>query len=212
VGFFAAQDPGSPGGLADVMALARTLGRRDPYIHFHSQRVAFYAEALAQRLGLTDRRKNDIRIAGLIHDIGKVAVPEAILRKPGPLTAEEETVMRRHSEVGADIIAGAGLWEIALWVRHLHERIDGRGYPDGLAGDDIPIESRILAAADAFEAMSSPRVYRAATPVADVLIELERESGAQFDIRVVRPLANLVSGGRWTRRARPERALAHSHP
>ena len=197
-----------PGGLADVMALARTLGRRDPYIHFHSQRVAFYAEALAERLGLGEQRRNEIRIAGLIHDIGKVAVPEAILRKPGPLTTEEEVVMRRHSEVGADIIAGAGMWEIALWVRHLHERIDGHGYPDGLAGEAIPIESRILAAADAFEAMSSPRVYRAATPVKDVLAELERECGAQFDARVVRPLRGLVGGGEGERGGRFGRRIA----
>jgi HD-GYP domain-containing protein (c-di-GMP phosphodiesterase class II) len=124
--------------------------------------------------------------------VGKIGITDGILLKPGPLTASEFDVMRRHSELGRDIIAGAGMSEIADWVLHLHERWDGRGYPVGVAGEQIPLESRILAAADALEAMTYPRVYRPALTMEDALAELERAAGTQFDPVVAHRLLELV--------------------
>ena len=109
----------------------------------------------------------------MLHDVGKIGIPDAVLLKPAKLDAAEFAVMRRHSELGRDIIAGAGLEEIASWVLHLHERFDGRGYPDGLAGEEIPLESRILHCADALEAMTSSRIYRPGMPVERALEEIE---------------------------------------
>jgi diguanylate cyclase (GGDEF)-like protein len=175
-----------------VHALARAVDAKDGYTHLHSQRVAFYAATLAISLGLEGERVDMIRTAGVLHDVGKIGITDGILLKPGKLTDEEFAVMRRHSELGRDIIAGAGMSEIADWVCHLHERYDGRGYPHGMAGERIPLESRILAAADALEAMTYPRVYRPALPLEEALGELERGSGSQFDPAVAAKLVGLV--------------------
>ena len=175
-----------------VHALARAVDARDGYTHMHSQRVAFYAATLASALKLGDERVEDIRMAGLLHDVGKIGIRDAILLKPGRLTREEYAVMRRHSELGRAIIAGAGLTDIAFWVGHLHERIDGGGYPDGMSGDDIPVESRILHVADALEAMTCPRAYREPRSPEQAVEELERHAGTQFDPHVVRVMARLV--------------------
>jgi HD-GYP domain-containing protein (c-di-GMP phosphodiesterase class II) len=131
----------------------------------------------------------------VLHDVGKIGITDSILLKPGPLTPEEFDEMRRHSELGRDIIAGAGMVEIADWVLHLHERYDGSGYPNGVAGENIPLESRILAAADALEAMTYPRVYRPALTVKDALAELERSAHTQFDPAVATMLIELVRSG-----------------
>jgi diguanylate cyclase (GGDEF)-like protein len=181
--------------IRTVHALARAVDAKDGYTHLHSQRVAFYAATLAMSLGLAPERVEMIRTAGVLHDVGKIGITDGILLKPGPLTDEEFDVMRRHSELGRDIIAGAGMTEIAEWVLHLHERFDGRGYPTAAAGEEIPLESRILAAADALEAMTYPRVYRPALTLEDALGELERGSGSQFDPVVAKRLVELVSGG-----------------
>ena len=130
---------------------------------------------------LGDERVEAIRMAGLLHDVGKIGIRDAILLKPGKLTRDEFTVMRRHSELGRAIIAGAGLIELADWVGHLHERIDGNGYPDGLRGEEIPLESRVLHVADALESMTCPRAYREPMPPTDAVLELERNAGTQFD-------------------------------
>ena len=143
-----------------VHALARAVDAKDGYTHSHSQRVARYAAELGRALGLPEERLELLRTAGVLHDVGKIGIPDAVLLKPAKLDDDEFAVMRRHSELGRDIIAGAGLEEIATWVLHLHERFDGRGYPDGLAGEEIPLESRILHCADALEAMTSSRIYR----------------------------------------------------
>ncbi|MBV9213365.1 MAG: diguanylate cyclase, partial [Actinobacteria bacterium] len=178
-----------------VHALARAVDARDGYTHMHSQRVAFYAATLASAMGLSDERVEQIRMAGLLHDVGKIGIRDAILLKPGRLTRDEVAVMRRHSELGRAIVAGAGMTEIATWVGNLHERIDGRGYPDGLSGDEIPIESRILHVADALEAMTCPRLY--SDPLDDVaaLEELERNAGSQFDAAAVRAMCDLIRRG-----------------
>jgi diguanylate cyclase (GGDEF)-like protein len=178
-----------------VHALARAVDAKDGYTHLHSQRVAFYAATLAISLGLEGERVDMIRTAGVLHDVGKIGITDGILLKPGKLTDEEFAVMRRHSELGRDIIAGAGMREIADWVCHLHERYDGRGYPHGLAGEQIPLESRILAAADALEAMTYPRVYRPALPLLEALSELEFGAGSQFDPAVADRLVQLVRSG-----------------
>jgi diguanylate cyclase (GGDEF)-like protein len=178
-----------------VQALARAVDARDGYTHMHSQRVAFYAATLASTMGLPDERVEQIRMAGLLHDVGKIGIRDAILLKPGRLTREEVAVMRRHSELGRAIIVGAGMPEIGEWVGYLHERIDGRGYPDGLSGDEIPLESRILHVADALEAMTCPRLYSQPREAADALDELERHGGSQFDAAAVRAMCELVRSG-----------------
>ena len=178
-----------------VHALARAVDARDGYTHMHSQRVAFYAATLASTLKFDDERVEAIRMAGLLHDVGKIGIRDQILLKPGKLTRDEYTVMRRHSELGRAIIAGAGLADIAGWVGSLHERFDGAGYPDGLSGEEIPIESRILHVADALEAMTCPRSYREPIVPAEAVAELERCAGSQFDADVVAVMARLVREG-----------------
>jgi diguanylate cyclase (GGDEF)-like protein len=181
--------------IRTVHALARAVDAKDGYTHLHSQRVAFYAATLAVSLGLPPERVEMIRTAGVLHDVGKIGITDGILLKPGSLTDDEFEEMRRHSELGRDIIAGAGMIEIADWVLHLHERYDGRGYPTGVAGNLIPLESRILAAADALEAMTYPRVYRPALTMDDALAELEGAAGSQFDPAVALRLVELVQSG-----------------
>jgi len=181
--------------IRTVHALARAVDAKDGYTHMHSQRVAFYAATLALSLGLDPERVEAIRTAGVLHDVGKIGIPDSILLKAGRLDEDEFAEMRRHSELGRDIIAGAGMTEIADWVCHLHERFDGRGYPFGIAGEDIPLESRILAAADALEAMTYARVYRPALMLEDALAELEGAAGSQFDPLVAASLVELVRSG-----------------
>jgi len=181
--------------IRTVHALARAVDAKDGYTHLHSQRVGFYAATLAVSLGLPSQRVEMIRTAGVLHDVGKIGITDGILLKPGPLTDAEFEEMRRHSELGRDIIAGAGMTEIADWVLHLHERWDGGGYPGGVSRETIPLESRILAAADALEAMTYPRVYRPALTMADALAELEGGAGGQFDPEVALRLVELVRTG-----------------
>jgi diguanylate cyclase (GGDEF)-like protein len=178
-----------------VHALARAVDARDNFTHMHSQRVGFYAATLAGAIGMTDDAVEAVRMAGLLHDVGKIGIRDAIMLKPGPLTKAEFSVMRRHAELGRAIIAGAGMPDIAHWVGHLHERIDGRGYPDGLGGDEIPVESRVLHVADALEAMTCPRLYRTPKDSDEAVEELERNAGTQFDAEIVRVMARLIREG-----------------
>jgi diguanylate cyclase (GGDEF)-like protein len=191
-----------------VHALARAVDAKDGYTHSHSQRVADYAAELGRALGLGEERLEQLRTAGVLHDVGKIGIPDVVLLKPAKLDAAEFAVMKRHSELGRDIIAGAGLEEIATWVLHLHERFDGRGYPEGLATEDIPLASRILHCADALEAMTSSRIYRPGMEVERALEELERGAGSQFDPLVAAALVELVRDGalltdRTSARSRP---------
>jgi diguanylate cyclase (GGDEF)-like protein len=176
-------------------ALARAVDAKDGYTHQHSRRVAAYARTVAREMGFDEEALNRIGSAGVLHDVGKIGIPDAILLKPSALSVDEFTEMKRHSELGADIVSGAGMAEIAHWVRHLHERWDGAGYPDGLVGEEIPLESRILAVVDALEAMTSTRVYRVAMPVDAALDELERGAATQFDERIARLAVRLVRAG-----------------
>jgi diguanylate cyclase (GGDEF)-like protein len=181
--------------LNTVHALARAVDAKDGYTHSHSQRVARYAAELGRALGLPEDRLEMLRTAGVLHDVGKIGIPDAVLLKPAKLEEDEFAVMRRHSELGRDIIAGAGLEEIATWVLHLHERFDGRGYPAALVAEEIPLESRILHCADALEAMTSSRIYRPGMPIEHALAELERGAGTQFDPQVAAVLIDLVRDG-----------------
>ncbi len=151
----------------------------------HSQAVGRYAGAIAREMGLTGEAIERVQFGGIVHDVGKIGVPDAVLRKPGWLDAEDWHEMRRHPEIGARILAGARFDEVGQWVLSHHERPDGTGYPNGIDGQDIPLEARILAVSDAYEAMTSDRVYRAALTPEQARAELVRCSGSQFDRRVV---------------------------
>jgi diguanylate cyclase (GGDEF)-like protein len=183
-------------GLANtVYALARAVDLKDGYTHQHSARVAQYAAVLARELGMSEEEIEQIRTAGILHDVGKVGVADAVLLKPARLTEDEFLEMQRHSALGRDIVQGAGMPDIAEWVLYLHERWDGRGYPHKLGGDDIPLASRVLGVADAFEAMTSSRLYRRGMPVEKALIELEKSAGEQFDPTVAQRMVDLVRAG-----------------
>jgi HD-GYP domain-containing protein (c-di-GMP phosphodiesterase class II) len=172
--------------LASVMLLAETLDLREEGTARHSLTVGAYARQTALALGLEPSRVERIHAAGVLHDLGKLGIADAILYKPGPLEDSEWREMRRHPEIGARILDHAGLTDIADWVRGHHERVDGDGYPRGLRGEDIPLEARILAVADAYEAMIADRPYRLGMPGADAREELRHCSGTQFDPVVVK--------------------------
>lgn len=171
--------------LAAVMLLAETLDLRDPGTARHSRTVGDLARQTAEALALDPALVEEIYAAGVVHDLGKLGIADAILYKPGPLDDHEWREIQRHPEVGARILDHAGLGRIADWVRWHHERIDGGGYPDRLSGERIPIESRILAVADAYEAMTAERPYRAGCSREAAYEELLRCSGTQFDPVVV---------------------------
>lgn len=171
--------------LATVLALAEALDVRDAATARHSETVGRYAELLAREIGLPPDVVGRIRVAGMLHDIGKIAVSNILLTKPEPLNDEEWIEMRRHAEIGARILANARLGDIGDWVLAHHERPDGDGFPFGIENGDIPLEARILAVADAYEAMTSERAYRAAMPHEQAHQELRRCAGTQFDERLV---------------------------
>jgi len=176
-----------------IGALALALSERDRGTGEHAEQVVALAGAVARRLNLDGEDVERIAAAALLHDIGKVAVPDSILSKPGTLNEEEWAVMREHSVIGERILrAVPGLGPVARMVRHGHERFDGSGYPDGLRGDEIPLGSRIVLACDAFDAMTSERPYRDALSQADAIAELEANSGTQFDPRVVTALVGYL--------------------
>jgi diguanylate cyclase (GGDEF)-like protein/putative nucleotidyltransferase with HDIG domain len=177
--------------LATVRALARTVDARDPYTHEHSERVADLAVAIARDLGWTDPRAALLREAALVHDIGKIGVPDEVLLKPGPLTAQERAMIEAHAAAGARIVAGALTEEQAGWIRWHHERIDGAGYPDGLSDAMIPDGARILAVADAFDAMTAARSQRGRRTPADALTECRASAGTQFCPAAVDALARI---------------------
>ncbi len=188
-------------------ALAEAILARDAATYLHCQRTALYAALLASELGLSGERVGAIRTAALLHDIGKIGICDAVLYKREPLTAEEWDEVRRHSMIGASILESAGMTEIACWVYHLHERFDGDGYPDGLSGEEIPYESRLLHAADVLEAITTDRPYRSAVSLPDAADEIEAVAGSQLDPALALPLVELVraSGLRVGDRRRPGR-------
>jgi putative nucleotidyltransferase with HDIG domain len=172
--------------FSTLQALAAAIDARDPYTFGHSQRVSYYTVEIAKLMGLESGAIEVLRRAALLHDIGKIGVPDSTLLKPGPLNAAEWAVMKRHPEIGEQMIAGLKfLAEAAPFIRCHHERWDGRGYPDRLRHDQIPLGARILSVADAFDAMTSTRPYRPALSVEEARAEAERGRHRQFDARVV---------------------------
>lgn len=177
-----------------LYALVRVLHERDGETADHSEREARYAEKIARRLGLSDDEVRVIVQAARLHDIGKVGVRDSVLRKAGPLSDEEWAEMTKHPVIGSDILNHLSLFRPgAKLVRHHHERYDGKGYPDGLKGEEIPLGSRIIAVADAFDAMISDRPYRKGIPVDEALRRLAAEAGRQFDPVVVGTLIKIVT-------------------
>jgi putative nucleotidyltransferase with HDIG domain len=181
--------------LSFATALVATLDARDRYTAGHSAAVAIYARDIANRMGLTEEQQQLAHLCGLVHDIGKIGLPAGLLEKPGALTLDERRDMQRHSVIGERILANVATYiEIAAVVRHHHERVDGEGYPDGLVGDEIPLLSRIIAVADAYNAMTSDRPYRDAMPSRVARLRLAQAVESQFDTSVVAAFEALLAG------------------
>jgi diguanylate cyclase (GGDEF)-like protein len=174
-------------------ALARAVDAKDAGTRSHSETVAQLCVAIGERLQIDPTGLERVRLAGLLHDVGKIGVADAILQKPEALAPEELSAMTEHVEIGHAILLAAELPIEAHWVLHHHERIDGRGYPSGLSASAIPVESRIIAVADAFEAMTGTRPYREAVSVEEAIVELRANAGTQFDTRCVEALVDVVN-------------------
>jgi putative nucleotidyltransferase with HDIG domain len=162
---------------------------KDPFLRGHAQRVCGLAVAIASYLGIRDSSLETIRVAALLHDVGKLDLPDDVLQKPAKLTAEEFAVMQEHPERGYEILSSSPtLQDAAAGVRSHHERLDGSGYPDGLEGDEIPMEARIVAVADVWDALTSRRVYRDAMSKEDARRVMQHEAGGRLDNSCVRAL------------------------
>ncbi|MGA5579733.1 HD-GYP domain-containing protein [Streptomyces thermodiastaticus] len=183
---------------ATIRALVQAVDLKDGYTRGHSERVGRASAMIARELGMDDERVEVLRFAGLLHDVGKLGVPTRLLRKEGPLTAEERRIIELHPEYGHEMVRGISfLDEARAAILHHHERLDGSGYPYGLSGDRIPECARVVAVADAFDAMTSTRSYRPARPVPAALRELRRCAGAQFDPRMVTALVRALARHGW---------------
>lgn len=181
--------------IQTITALATAIEAKDSYTRGHSQNVSMHAIALAHALGCTDHELEEVRIGGLLHDIGKIGIPDTILNKPGPLDAQEWEIMKTHSAIGSRILMPVlHLQSIALIVLHHHERYDGSGYPAGLAGESIPLASRIITICDAYDVMTVGRPYRSPLTHQEAIKQLERSSGTQFDPRLVAAFIALPLG------------------
>ena len=182
-----------------VTALSDAIEKRDPYTGGHVRRVVLYSLLLGSEMSLDEDELGKLRLASTLHDVGKIAVPDDVLRKPSPLDAREEEVMKRHPVDGADIISRIReLREILPGVRSHHERLDGKGYPDGLSGSDIPLPARIIAVADTYDAMTSSRPYRTALAPEAAGEEIQKGVGTQFCPQVVAAFRRLSERGRFT--------------
>lgn len=176
-----------------LLAAAALVEMRDPITAGHSARVGNLSAIIARELGLIPGIQSAIRLAGLVHDIGKIGVPKAYLQKAGKLTDAEMAEIRKHPRLSYEIVSEVpGLTHIAQIVLHHHERLDGHGYPAGLAGDEIPLGSRILCVADSFDAMVTDRAYRSRLALDAAIAELERCAGTQFDPAVVEALRGFL--------------------
>ncbi|GGQ57176.1 HD-GYP domain-containing protein [Streptomyces asoensis] len=183
---------------ATIRALVQAVDIKDGYTRGHSERVGQASVLIARELGMDESRIEMLRFAGILHDVGKLGVPTRLLRKDGPLTPQERRVIELHPEYGHEITRGiAFLGEARSAILHHHERLDGTGYPYGLSGGQIPEPARVVAVADAFDAMTSTRSYSRARPVGAALEELRRCAGAQFDPRMVAALADVVERDGW---------------
>jgi HD-GYP domain-containing protein (c-di-GMP phosphodiesterase class II) len=176
-------------------ALAVALGYRDLYTRIHSERVLAISEAIGVRLGLPKPELGILTISAAFHDIGKIGVPDQILLKPGRLDKAETAAMQKHSEAGADIIMATeleGAAQVALVIRHHHERFDGKGYPDGLAGEAIPLASRIVGIADSYDAMAMTRAYNPAKTHGRIMEILHEETGGKHDPKLMSVFREII--------------------
>jgi len=196
-----------------IESLAATIDAKDRYTRGHSERVARYTVALARQMGLLEDQIDVLRSLALLHDTGKIGVSEDILNKPGRLDDEEFTVMQRHPQIGADIIKGIKvLKEGYETILHHHERWDGKGYPEGLSGKDIPLGARIIAVADSFDAMTSDRPYRPAMSPEKAFEEITAAAGTQFDPAVVAAFKTVYSKIELSTNKMPEEKNARAQP
>lgn len=194
-GLSAANEQLESANLSFASALVATLDARDRYTAGHSAAVAIYSRDIAARMGLSESQQRLVHLAGLVHDIGKIGLPVGLLEKPGALTLDERRQMQEHSIIGERILANVHDYaEIARVVRHHHERVDGNGYPDGLGSDEIPVLSRIIAVADAYNAMTSHRPYRDAMASRVARLRLAQAVETQFDTTVVAAFEALLAG------------------
>lgn len=175
-----------------IKSIAFALDAKDPYTHGHSMRVTLYSLALAKAINLPDDLLEEIETAGLLHDIGKIAIPDKILLKPGKLTDEEYQIIKSHPELGEKLVYSIEkLKIISNWLKSHHEKYDGTGYPEGLKGEEIPISSRIIAIADTYDAMTSSRAYRTALSHETAISEIEKCAGTQFDPKLAELFVSL---------------------
>jgi HD-GYP domain-containing protein (c-di-GMP phosphodiesterase class II) len=181
--------------VRSARALVQAVDAKDGYTLAHSQRVAVYVTRLAEGAGLEPAEIDAVRAAAALHEVGRIGVPTAVLRRIGLLSEREHELLRSQTDLGRDLIAAAGMAEAASWVGHLHERWDGAGRPDGLAGEAIPLQSRILHLGCALDAMTSPPPSREPKPLRDVLTHLEVEAGLTFDPRLAATLVELIRSG-----------------
>ncbi len=180
-----------------IMSLARTIEARDPYTEGHCERLARYAMLIGQRLGLPDEDLAALYRGGFLHDVGKIAIPDAILSKAGPLTEDEREQMRAHTTVGEHLCGDLrALKRVRPIIRHHHERLDGSGYPDGLRGEDIPLLAQIIGVVDVFDALTTDRPYKAACSASEAIAELRREVACGWrSASIVDALASAVDDG-----------------
>lgn len=165
-----------------VESLSDAIDAKDTYTNGHSARVAEYSRRIARRAGLSEMEQNNVYMIGLLHDVGKIGIPDAIINKTAKLTDEEYSIIKRHSVRGAEILGHITEFpQLAVGAKWHHERYDGRGYPDGISGEAIPMEARIIAVADSYDAMSSTRSYRNVLPQAVIRGEMAKGAGTQFD-------------------------------
>lgn len=180
-----------------VDALAAAVDAKDSYTCGHSERVAEMSLAIAKDMNLSDEEQYLIHIGAHLHDVGKIGIPDAIMSKPGRLTNEEFKLIKDHPMIGYHIVSKVKILQtVSLIVRHHHERMDGGGYPDGLSGTDIPLGARIVAVADAFDAMTTNRTYKVSMSISDALQELINCSGTQFDRQIVAVFVKIIKMGK----------------
>jgi response regulator RpfG family c-di-GMP phosphodiesterase len=185
-----------PRTLEFLEVLAETIETKDRYMRGHARRVAFYSSLIADRLCLSTEEHSRVRIAGFLHDLGKVGVPTDLLLRKGALTQPEREIVEQHPEIGSRLLKPLDIpVSVAAAVRHHHEWWDGRGYPDGLSGNDIPLAARIIAVADAFDTMNADRPYRGALDRGAIVAEFERFAGVQFDPKIVKEFLSILETG-----------------